>query len=202
MDFKKIINDVKPLYNEPHRHYHTWDHIKYSLHHFKTIKPLINNTDIVKLAIIFHDIIYIPEEIKNEEKTVEFFCNYIHKNREKFQLSNRAMEMLEKWVSLFIIHTKTHVIAKSMPESLLSDLKYFLDLDLLILGETKENFDKYEENIRKEYYFVPWDLYKKGRTDVLVHFLKRENIYFTEKFQKRLEKKARKNIERSIKKFS
>ena len=74
----------------------------------------------------------------------------------------------------------------------------FLDLDLTILGATLDEYDEYCSQIRREYECYSDQQYRQGRIKVLRSFLDRETLFFTPHFRKKLESKARRNIEREI----
>lgn len=73
------------------------------------------------------------------------------------------------------------------------------DIDLSILGQNRKVFDLYEKLIRIEYGHIPDKYYKPGRIKVLNRFFSRENIYYTDYFRQKYEKKARDNISFSLK---
>ena len=60
-------SDIIHLYNEPHRFYHTLNHIEYVLKQLKDAELLKH--DELFLAAIFHDIIYNPKSNTNEEES-------------------------------------------------------------------------------------------------------------------------------------
>ena len=94
-----------------------------------------------------------------------------------------------KLIEQFILSTKKH-----FPLIENSDLHYFLDFDLAILGTEQTVYIDYAEKIRKEYKWIPSFLYNKNRKKVLQHFLEREPIYFTETFRNKFEITARENM--------
>ena len=94
-----------------------------------------------------------------------------------------------------IISTKLHKPITNTFDALL-----LLDLDLMILGTTNEEYSAYAEKIRQEYKFVPLFLYRKKRKEVLQKFLNTKRIYLTDYFFKNFEEKARENIQHEIKK--
>ena len=75
---------------------------------------------------------------------------------------------------------------------------FMMDIDISILGATNEIYTSYTQNIRQEYKWVPWFLYKKKRIEILEMFLKRDTLYFTDYFKSKLESKARRNIQNEI----
>ena len=76
-----------------------------------------------------------------------------------------------------------------------------MDIDLSILGEDKNTYEKYEENIRKEYIHVPKAMYKLGRKKLLKKFLAQERLFQTDIFFEKYEEQARVNIEWAINKL-
>src|SRR5690606_34481974 len=61
------------------------------------------------------------------------------------------------------------MVTKEHHDSTDNDTNYLLDFDLLILGDTPENYKDYTKKIRNEYSIYPDFLYKKGRKKVLQH---------------------------------
>lgn len=80
----------------------------------------------------------------------------------------------------------------------INDQKLMVDIDLSILGSEEKRYVRFEDEIRKEYKFVPWFLFKKKRIELLQNFLSRESIYSTDYYVDLLETQARRNIESAI----
>lgn len=175
------------LYDEPHRHYHNLSHILAMMDNFVKIQNNIHDKMAVILAIFYHDCIYycqkqaVSNEIQSANYFVENFKNYL------------PNDLLQK-VQIFILATQKHALLSDD-----KDLAYFLDLDLLILGQDWEIYRLYRANIAKEYAHINPILYKIGRAKILRQFLKRECIYYSEYFYQSYEKLARANIKREIK---
>ena len=94
--------------------------------------------------------------------------------------------------------------------------KYFLDIDMAVLGKHKKAYLKYAALIRKEYAFVPHDVYCSKRAEILTTFLNgssnndnnnnnnnngtnKKHIYLTEEFREAFEDRARENLREEIK---
>lgn len=152
-------------YAEPHRKYHTGTHIMEMLTLFMdrfdsdprldefTKRALI-------LAIWYHDAIYDPRRPDNEHQSALL----VGENPNYPQILVEATQRL-------IESTALH-----HPRSL--DEKILSDLDLAILGSSSERYDEYADQIREEYHFVPFEVYRKKRSDILWSFLKRNKIFF------------------------
>ena len=137
------IGYFKHKYSEPHRFYHTWDHILYMVDKAEKCGYLYN--DII-LAILFHDIVYDPLKSDNEEKSAELFKQYFPDNDIVYNA---------------ILNTKTHT-----GDDEISRMLNFLDLCVLTYGNFGD-FMKYEDNIFKEYQFADLKDYKKNRIEFL-----------------------------------
>lgn len=72
------------------------------------------------------------------------------------------------------------------------------DIDLAILGAPQARFDEYEDQIRREYAWVPEADFRAGRARILESFLARPRIFQTRHFNARLEESARENMARSL----
>lgn len=174
-------------YSERHRFYHSINHIYSCLEHFDTVISLVNNQFAVEVAIWLHDIIYNPKSNKNEGECAKYAKNLLL----FLDCDKNDIALIEKLINL----TKH----PSHPST--SDEKFLLDIDLSILGAKPEVFDKYEENVRKEYSFVPRFLFSRGRKKLLLSFVRQEWIFQTGHFRNNFEEQARQNLEDSIKKL-
>jgi len=145
-------NIIKQKYSEPHRYYHTWEHIEELFKIYDNPKRNVKDQkylDILFLAIVFHDIIYDPKSSTNEEDSAKFF-------KDNF---NGDSEIRDKVIQI-ILDTKTH-----KGSSTLSDI--FQRWDLSILEISFNELIKFEEKIFKEYQFVDWSVYRPERIRVL-----------------------------------
>lgn len=141
---------VLDKYSEPHRHYHTLEHIKELLKILENSGRLSHDT--LFLATVFHDIVYNPKKQDNEEQSVEFFKSVW-----------KGDEATSKAVEQIIIETKTH--KGSTEES-----AFFQAADLYIFDRPLEEQIKHERQIFREYAFVDWKAYREGRLKLLQTF--------------------------------
>ncbi|MDO8740534.1 MAG: hypothetical protein Q7J54_03080 [Candidatus Woesearchaeota archaeon] len=81
------------------------------------------------------------------------------------------------------------------------DSRFLVDIDLSYFGKSFEEFSKNTEKIRREYDWVPEEVFKAGRATILEGFFDRPNIYLIEFFRQKYEAQARKNLERSLAKL-
>ena len=175
--FSNLINH----YAEDSRYYHNTTHIQNMLDLSLEYSSQLKDIEVVQLAIFYHDIIYNSLSKNNETDSAALAVQQLSKT----SLPTEKIKLVEQ----FILSTQKHV-----PLLDHTDLHYFLDFDLAILGAERSLYIDYANNIRKEYKWVPSFLYKKNRAKVLQHFSERECIYFTEDFRNKFEAIARKNI--------
>src|SRR5439155_17414596 len=76
-----------------------------------------------------------------------------------------------------------------------------IDVDLSIFGQPESRFEEYERQIREEYAWVPATIFAAKRAEILRRFLARERIYSTNFFQQKLERRARENIQGSLRRL-
>lgn len=180
------------LYQEPHRHYHNLSHIQHCLRELNNFCENSSLSSIyierIKEAIWYHDAIYDPYAKKGQN---EFESYMLLPN------SSRAI-----FVALMIESTVEHKIIQEginrFKERFEEECSIFLDIDLSILGQMPTIYDEYTKNIRKEYSFVPGQIYREERMKVLNSLLNRNRLYFTDYFYNLYEKQARENINYEI----
>jgi len=67
-----LYNELMAAYAEPHRHYHTAQHLEECFAHFDEIDPLAEHPAEVALALWFHDAVYVPGASDNEARSAEW----------------------------------------------------------------------------------------------------------------------------------
>lgn len=154
----RMQQDWTDEYQKPHRFYHNLNHIRHMLETFTNhCGNMTKGVSEIIAAIWLHDIVYDPKAHDNEERSAEVarrdLLKCVTDLGEKTDLSIPLVMEL-------ILSTKTH--RKGLP---LIDL--FCDLDLFILAEKKDVYTQYLTNIRREYSFVPLEIYTFERTKIL-----------------------------------
>lgn len=178
------FEDLASRYAEPHRAYHTLDHIAHCLDEFEAARTLAREPSAVELALWYHDAVYDPRAKDNEEKSAALAVDVVRGSGHPDALGRRVAEM---------ILASTHRAASDDP-----DTRLFTDIDLSILGRPEAVFDEYERQVRREYAWVPEPMFRAGRSAILSSFLERPSLYLTDFFRGKCEKAARANLERSI----
>ena len=176
-------------YREPQRAYHTLMHIEHCLREFDEVRHLAIDSLAIEFTLWFHDAIYEPATGHDDELL-------------SAELARSSLKAMGLGI-VFADKVHNYVLAtKHKPGRYFSDVELLLDIDLAILGQPQERFDRYEDEIRFEYSFVPADKFRTGRLAVLQGFLDRKHIYYTQHFRDKYEKTARENLDRSIRRLS
>lgn len=183
---QELWTTLQTAHCQAHRHYHTLAHLQTMLRLTDQFVGQLGKPDLVRWCIWFHDAVYKPLRSDNEQRSAALAVTHLQNT-----LPGNHLKTIED----FILATKNHEPADQ------SDLRYFLDFDLWILGQTPEEYQRYAEQVRQEFRKVPGLLYRRGRKKVLRHFLEQETIYQTETFRQRYEGSARQNLESELKSY-
>jgi predicted metal-dependent HD superfamily phosphohydrolase len=182
-DPSPLHREIRRAYAEPHRHYHTLEHIAHALTLFDGARACVGEVDAAELALWLHDFVYDPRAKDNEARSAAYAARILDEG----DVPSRVAEC----VTALIMATR-HVTPPEDP-----DAQCVVDADLAILGATRAEFDRYERQVRQEYGFRSGAEWREGRTRVLRAFLHRPRIYLTREFL-RFEAPARVNLERSL----
>jgi predicted metal-dependent HD superfamily phosphohydrolase len=179
-----LFHRMVECYSEPHRKYHTMQHLEECFAHFENVRSLAERAGEVELALWFHDAIYDTKRKDNEERSAEWARDSALSAGLTVDQASRVHELV-----MTTVHT-------AVPTG--TDAAVLVDIDLGILGAHAARFDEYEIQVREEYSWVPGPLYRTGRRKILQEFANREHIYSTEYFRDEYEARARDNIARSL----
>ena len=181
---ESLYDRLIACYAEPHRKYHTIQHLNECFMHLDSLRSLADHPDEVELALWFHDAIYDTTKKDNEKRSAEWA-------RDSLLAAGVAGEKAERIYELVMCTMHNAVPAGR-------DAEVLVDIDLGILGAAAARFDEYEVQVRQEYSWVPENLYRAARRKVLEEFTNREWIYSTQRFRSEYEARARENISRSL----
>lgn len=158
---------LKKQYNDPTRHYHTWNHIEYCFKALKKYFPKERGLADVKMALFFHDVVYDAMANDNEERSAEQF--------EQYARARGIDGFVANTISQMILATKTHEVHKSLAPR---NEYIMLDIDMSIFVADQYDYLKYAKNVWKEYRAYGLDAYVQGR----LAFLKKldpQGIFYT-----------------------
>lgn len=166
------------------RAYHNLGHVAQCLEEFDALQSLCQAPHIVELAIWYHDVIYDPRAKDNEEKS-----------------GQRALiDLAAMGVSGTLAHDVQRLILLTKHDCLPADMdgRLIVDVDLSILAQPPEVFDRYECAVRTEYSWVPDEEFWPRRKDFIKAMLSREQIFCTDRYVQKFERAARENLIRSV----
>jgi len=172
-------------YNEPHRAYHTAEHIEACLKHLERVKSELDRPHEVRLALWFHDAIYKPFSTTNEKDSALWVREFM------MELEDPEDDVIDRVENMILI-TEHHANPSTKDET------FMLDIDLCILSAPPDVYDQFEKNIRFEYKRVPKFIFKKKRKEILQSFLDMDRIYKTDVFFEEREAQARENLVRAV----
>ncbi len=179
------FDDLVLRYDEPHRRYHTLEHVAEMLRMVPRIAPAGTDLFAVQLAVWFHDVVYDPRSKTNEIDSGEYARTVL------------ASLGLPSQTIIDLILSTDHRVALDPLAAI--EFQIMHDADLAILGASLDRYDRYAADIRKECSYVPDDHYRDGRRRVLQRFLERTpTIYATKRMQEDGEAAARQNLAREL----
>lgn len=180
----ETLEALRSAYCEKHRHYHTLAHIDHCLTTFDRHRDLARRPEEVEIALWFHDAIYNPLASDNEAKSADWAV--------RFLAGNQFDEDGTRRVHSLILATVHDAPAQDQ------DTRLLVDIDLSILGADPDTYGQFEQDVRREYKWIPRPMFKKARRRILRSFLDRPSIFATDAFRQTLEAAARRNVRAAI----
>ncbi|HJR17527.1 MAG TPA: hypothetical protein VJ808_11790 [Gemmatimonadales bacterium] len=184
-DGLSVFTRLATAYAEPTRSYHTAAHIQDCLEQLDLSRRSARHPIRVEAALWFHDAIYQPARSDNEDRSADLARTALDDAEVPSEVTDHIAEL---------IRATRHDAVPSEPDAAL-----LCDIDLSILGRSREVFDRFERQIRREYAWVSEMTYRSARSELLGEFLRRPSIYQTVEFRERYERRARANLARLLK---
>jgi predicted metal-dependent HD superfamily phosphohydrolase len=182
-----VFRELERRYSEPHRLYHTADHLDHCLGQLDAARELAQSPDGIEMALWFHDAIYDPSAKDNEQRSAELF---VQRTGDGFETD------FVETVFDHIMATE-HVIP---PEPF--DGQLITDIDLSAIGLPWEEFQRDSNAIRREFAHLSDAQYHPPHAQFLRALLARPSVYYTDFFRERYEQPARANMERYLDELS
>jgi predicted metal-dependent HD superfamily phosphohydrolase len=179
-----LCDQLVACYAEPHRHYHTAQHLEECFALLEPTRHLAQNPEEIALALWFHDAIYDTKRKDNEDRCAAW--------AREVALDKGLTHDSAQRIAQLVLVTKHDAVPAG------SDAELLVDIDLAILGATAARFDEYEDQVRREYSWVPAILYRRERRRILEEFARRPTLYSTPYFRDTRDRQARANLARSI----
>ncbi|WP_026401265.1 HD domain-containing protein [Actinomadura rifamycini] len=182
---RHIGAELDARYGEPHRRYHTREHLAAVLDLVDELADHAASPDVVRLAAWFHDAVYDPERADNEERSARLADRMLTDT----DLPPGDVARVVRLVELTAAHA---------PDPGDRDGRVLCDADLAILGAAPDAYAAYAAAVREEYAFVPEELYRAGRAQVLESLLALPSLFNTPPARARFEEAARHNIQTEL----
>lgn len=166
-------------WNEPHRHYHSTDHLLAVL---ESLDLLTDSSPPVEAALAawFHDAVYNGIPGTDEEASAE--------------LAHQHLNTLVPPAVVAEVARLVRLTAQHSPAANDHAGALLCDADLAILGSAPLRYAQYVTDVRKDYAHIPEDQFRMGRTAVLQQLLALDPLFHTETGQRLWAVRARTNL--------
>jgi len=176
-----LREQLEQAYAQGHRHYHGPLHLRECLALWELWRSQAQRPAEVALALWWHDAVYEPRAADNEQRSADWARRSLLEAGVPPDAAQRVHEL--------IMATRHEAPVQGHHDAAL-----LVDIDLAILGSPPQRFARYDEDIRKEYRWVPSFVYRRKRAEVLKQFLARQPLYHTAPAQQAFEAQARINL--------
>jgi predicted metal-dependent HD superfamily phosphohydrolase len=180
-DAIRIAESLLARWGEPHRSYHNAEHLTTVLSIVDSYGDRAADLDAVRLAAWYHDAVYDPRRVDNEEASALLAESQLP----PLGVHPERVAEVARLVRLTAGHDP---IPGDRNGALLTDA------DLAILAATAEAYRDYARAIRAEYAHVPEAAFHFGRAAVLEGLLALPRLFHTPELRTRWEEPARRNI--------
>lgn len=176
-----VQSAFRQAYSEPHRRYHTLEHINHLLSELRKAVP--NPSEALLLAALYHDYVYDTNRQDNEDKSAEALRHLLERNEAPPALVSKVGEL---------IRATKH---SGSTDRFDDETKVLLDADMAVLAESPQNYDLYVSRVRQEFSQVSEPVWRHHRLRFLMSCLESTAIFLSAHFST-YERQARANIAR------
>ncbi|HKJ55062.1 MAG TPA: hypothetical protein VJ978_03670 [Nitriliruptoraceae bacterium] len=155
------VRDALDAYREGHRRYHTTQHLREMVVEVARLEGAVPPA--FAGAIIIHDVVYDPERDDNELASAD---------RARVDLDGLVAEELVATVVRLVLLTAEHEVDD---DDALGAL--VVDADLWILASPPPRYDRYVQDVRREYAHLDEATWRQGRAEVLRHLRARMDAH-------------------------
>ena len=179
---------LKQCYQEPHRRYHTFQHLEECLEELDEIEGDEERLALMEVALWFHDAVRPPGNTAHVALSAAM--------AKEFLLECQASETVIEFVNDMIMATQDH-LAHDDP-----DAAIMIALDLNIFARSPQRYAAYEKLLREEAAGQEDRSYDQQRLAYLQGFLDRPVIYESETMRDIYEEQARFNLSQRVQQLS
>lgn len=166
-------------YSEPQRYYHTLDHIEYCLSLFDEISSDAHNPDAIELAIWYHDVVYTPGAVDNEQLSADQFMATSHG-----VFDDALRDTIYRHI-MATVHNGSEVKD--------TDTQYMLDIDLSSFGRPWPEFIHDSDNLRLEMKDQPDEVFYQKQAAFQDKLFGQPRFFKSDYFYHKYEIQARQN---------
>jgi predicted metal-dependent HD superfamily phosphohydrolase len=180
-DAEPVGRDLVERWSEPHRRFHTLDHLELVLSTVDSHADEAKDADAVRLAAWFHDAVYDPRRTDNEDMSAALAARVLP----GAGVPGDRVATVGRLVRL----TATHA-----PSPVDRDGILLCDADLAVLAGEPDEYATYSAAVRAEYAHVPDEAFRTGRAAVLRNLAALPSLYRLPALHDLWEERARANI--------
>jgi predicted metal-dependent HD superfamily phosphohydrolase len=173
---------------EPHRHYHTLEHLQRVLDGVDELAAEADDADAVRYAAWYHDAVYgtiLAEAASNEELSARLA-------ETELPTIGVGPERVAEVARLVRLTADHQAAADDGNGSVLCDA------DLAILGDDEDGYAAYTRAVRAEYASVPDEFFRPGRAAILRDLLNLPTLFRTPTAREHYEERARANLQAEL----
>lgn len=183
----RLGDELVARWAEPHRRYHTLDHLARVLDGVDEFGGHADDIAAVRYAAWFHDAVYDGGEASADNE--ELSAQLAEADLPALEVPEARIAEVARLVRL----TKGHAVADGDRNGAV-----LCDADLAVLGGDAAAYRAYTEAIRQEYAEFPDEVFRPGRAAVLKGLLELPHLFRTPVAVERYEARARANLTAEI----
>jgi predicted metal-dependent HD superfamily phosphohydrolase len=178
---EEVGRDLVDRWSEPHRRYHTLDHLELMLSTVDAHAGEAADADAVRLAAWFHDAVYDARRTDNEDMSAALAARVLP----GAGVPGERVAAVTRLVRL----TATHDPSPGDRDGIL-----LCDADLAVLAGEPDGYAAYTAAVRAEFAHVPDEAFRTGRAAVLRRLAALPSLYRVPALHERWEERARANL--------
>lgn len=188
-DGESTGRDLLDRWAEPHRRYHTTQHLREVLAALDLVSAGADVPVAVRCAAYWHDAVYDPIAPDNERRSAALAGAALGR-------LGLAPQLIDEVTRLILLTTSHAPVPDDLPGALLCDA------DLAVLAATAERYTAYAAGVRAEYAHLTDEAFRRGRATVLAALLDRPQLFNTVEGHRRWEQAARDNLRAELDRLS
>lgn len=190
---------LEAAYTQPHRAYHTWEHIDALLDGLERFSRLAARPDLVATAVFWHDVVHLA---RSADGKLRLDAENVRDSAEAFRRHTLLEGCEADAVYDLVMATANHARARAGKEhyaGFSGDLDLFVDLDLSPLATAWEEFAANTRKIRAESIGVEEAEFRESQVKMLEGLARAETpIFRRAETRKEWDATARANLARCI----